>query len=535
MKNSSSLDLKQRGEAGRLGSDIASGGDLDADSPDGPPQMKNARIAPRGRRPGYHLAHRLFLPLLLFLSTSLVVLRADTEIDRYIESEMELNAIPGVSLVVVRDGQVTYVKAYGVSSVETGQAMTINTPVELASLSKSLTALAILQLEREGILDRDQQVSVHLPEFRGNKQSGLEDITIRQLLRQRSGLRREHDFRVACCGQDGEFDLDLAVNRIAEAKPASRPGEVFSYANANYILAAALVERLCRQSFPDCMDERIFRELGMNRTTIGRARAKSWGLADPHEWQWGRVRVSPSPFFGWYGASLVNSSAADMGRYLAFLMRPPATGPGSGILSSEWWKQLEKGYDLGWFVQAEAAWLGGELVLEHAGDVWGGNTAAVLAPRLGAGVAVLTNVGMNHANAMARAVLLHLRGLEVPVARRGSPYERPDTWAIGFVAATVLLLIVLLLYARRVRRKWRAGERRWSATGWRMARAVLLAGLGIGVLYALFGAAPPLRVFPTTVKLALPALALTVVVLFFFAALDGLLPSEESRTPIRRS
>ena len=152
MKNSSSLDLKQRGEAGRLGSDIASGGDLDADSPDGPPQMKNARIAPRGRRPGYHLAHRLFLPLLLFLSTSLVVLRADTEIDRYIESEMELNAIPGVSLVVVRDGQVTYVKAYGVSSVETGQAMTIDTPVELASLSKSLTALAILQLEREGIL-----------------------------------------------------------------------------------------------------------------------------------------------------------------------------------------------------------------------------------------------------------------------------------------------------------------------------------------------------------------------------------------------
>ena len=497
--------------------------------------MRNPPISRGDPRPEHRPAPGGFLPLLLFLSASLVVLRADSGIDRYIESEMELHSIPGVALVALRDGRVSYVKGYGVRSVETGQPMTIDTPVELASVSKSLTALAILQLEREGILDRDQRVSFHLPELRRNKQSGFQDITIRHLLRQRSGLRREHDFRVACCGQDGEFDLDLAVKRIAERGLVSRPGEVFSYANSNYILAAALIERLCRQSFPDCMDQRIFRQLGMSRTAIGRARAKSWGLADPHEWQWGRVRVSPSPFFGWYGASLVNSSAADMGRYLAFLMRPPAAGPGSAILDPEWWEKLGKGYDLGWFVQTEAAWLEGELVLEHAGDIWGGNTAAVLAPRLGAGVAVLTNAGMNRANAMVRAVLLHLRGLESPVARRASAAERPDTWAIGFAAATVLLLIVLLLYAGRVRRQWRAGERRWSATGWRMARAVLLAGLGIGVLYALFGAAPPLRVFPTTVKLALPALALTVVVLFFFAALAGLLPSEMSRTPIRRS
>ena len=491
--------------------------------------MRNPQISPRSHKaPGRCPALGVFLPLVLFLSTSLAVLGADSAIDRYIESEMELNSIPGVSLVVLRDGQVNYAKAYGVRSVETGQPMTIDTPVELASVSKSLTALAILQLEREGVLNLDQPVSVHLPELGSNEQSAWDDITIRDLLQQRSGLRREHDFRVPCCGQEGEFDLDLAVRRIAETPLASPPGEVFSYANANYILAAAVIERLCGRPFPDCMDERIFSELGMSRTAIGRDRAGSWGLSDPHEWQWGSVRVSPSLFFGWYGASLVNASVADMGRYLTFLMRPPETGPGSAIVSPRWWEELERGYNLGWFVQTEAAWLEGEIVLEHAGDVWGGNTAAVFAPRLGAGVVVLTNVGMDRANTMVRIVLRHTRGLESLVAHRGNSSERPDNWAIGFAAATVVLLAVLVSYAHRVRKQWRAGQRRWLATGWRLARAALLGALAVGILHALFGAAPPLRVFPTTVKLALPALALTVVALFVLAAAAGLLPKEKS-------
>ena len=221
--------------------------------------MRNPQISPRSHKaPGRCPALGVFLPLVLFLSTSLAVLGADSAIDRYIESEMELNSIPGVSLVVLRDGQVNYAKAYGVRSVETGQPMTIDTPVELASVSKSLTALGILQLEREGVLNLDQPVSVHLPELGSNEQSAWDHITIRDLLQQRSGLRREHDFRVPCCGQEGEFDLDLAVRRIAETPLASPPGELFSYANANYILAAAVIERLCGRPFPDCMDEADF-------------------------------------------------------------------------------------------------------------------------------------------------------------------------------------------------------------------------------------------------------------------------------------
>ena len=240
---------------------------------------------------------RCWLRRLILLSTATLTLYAQAEVEDYIRSEMELNGIPGLSLAVIDDGELAWAKAYGVQSVASGQPLAVDSPMELASVSKSLTALAVLRLEREGLLQRDQSIATYLPDLLVGDPR-WRDVTARHLLQHRSGLRRADDFRVPCCGQPGEFDLQVAVSRIARARLESRPGEIFSYSNANYILAAALVERLGGRPFPDFMEKQVFAELGMTNTTVDRPRAKAWGLADPHEWQWGRVRVSPSVFFG---------------------------------------------------------------------------------------------------------------------------------------------------------------------------------------------------------------------------------------------
>ena len=204
----------------------------------------------------------------------------------------------------------------------------------------------------------------------------------------------------------------------------------------------------------------------------------------------------------------------------------PAVAPG-------WWSGLERGYDLGWFVQTEASWLKGELALEHAGDIWGGNTAAILVPRRGAGVAVLTNVGTNRANRIARAVMRRVAGLDLPEPRRWAESESPDNWAMGFLAVAVLLVAGQSLYAIQLRRQWTVGLRRWSPTPWRTARAVFLSALSLILLYMLFGAGPPLAVFPSTVKLALPFLVFSTVTLLLLAAGAGLAPMRQ--TPAQTS
>ena len=435
---------------------------------------------------------------------------------------MELNGVPGLSLAIVKSGSVAYLKAYGVRSVQSQEAMRAETPVELASLSKALTALAVLQLERDGLVERDAGVTELLPDLDRTRWRG---VSLRNLIQHRSGLRRKHDFLVPCCGQPGQLDLNEAVQRFATADLESPPGEAFSYANGNYVLLAAIVQRASGTPFPEYMRETVFPSLGMDRTTTDEGEAQSWSKAAPHEWQWGRVEISPSRFLGWYGSSLVKASATDMGSYMEALLDPQPDRSAAGPPREAWWELLEGNYDLGWAVQAEAKWLGGELVLEHTGKMWGGSTAISLAPRRGDGVAVLTNLGSSRAGAVARAILRSLEGYPLPRPARMSRGEIPDTWAVIFLAAAAGIFLATLGRALSVWRQLRRGTRAWKPTGWRSVRAVTLAGLAMPLIYGLlWGTDPPRPALPTTVQTSLPAFVASVTGLLLLAAVTGLVP-----------
>ena len=458
----------------------------------------------------------------------------DGKIDRFVSGEMELNGIPGLSLVIVESGTVAYLKAYGVRSIQSQEAMRTETPVELASLSKALTALAVLRLERDGLVERDSSVTALLPDLDRARWQG---VTIRNLLQHRSGLRRKHDFLMPCCGQPGQLNLSGAAPRFAGADLKSPPGERSSYANSNYVLLAAIVQRASGTPFPKFMRKEIFQPLGMDRTTVDEGEAQSWGEAAPHEWQWGRVGISPSRFVGWYGSSLVKASATDMSKYMEALLDPQPADNGTRLPHGAWWELLEGNYDLGWAVQAEAEWLGGEYALEHTGKMWGGSTAIVLAPRRRNGVAVLANLGSSRAGPMARAILRSLEGSPLPRPERISRGEIPDTWAMIFLASSVGVLLVILGRALSVGRQIRRGARTWRPTIWRSARAVVLGGLAVFLIHGLlWGTDPPREALPTTIRTALPALVASVIGLLLLAAVTGLVPkrgrqSEGARHP----
>ena len=87
-------------------------------------------------------------------------LPANIVIDRLVRAELALNSVPGLALAIVERGEIGPVRAYGSQSVESGQPLTVNTPVGLASLSKALTALAILRLEQDGRVERDAAAEI---------------------------------------------------------------------------------------------------------------------------------------------------------------------------------------------------------------------------------------------------------------------------------------------------------------------------------------------------------------------------------------
>jgi CubicO group peptidase (beta-lactamase class C family) len=328
-------------------------------------------------------------------------------VDRYVRTEFERVDVPGAAVAVWQDDGIAYAKGFGVRSAATGEPMTADTPVDLASVSKSLTAVAVKELTRQGRIDPAARVTEYLPELGG----AFSGIRIRDLMKHTSGLTRRDDFLVPCCGRPGDYDLLTAAGRLAAAKPARKPGAEFAYANSNYVLLAAVVQRVSGQAFPVFMRESVFRPRRMLRTTLDPVEAREWGLAESHERCWRNGVDGAVAFLGWYGSSLVKSTARDMAGYLGWVLG----GGGHG------WSEP---YDGGWFVRRWREAPGNPIVLEHGGNTAGGNTAAIVVPAWRIGAVVLLNAGVNRAAEIARGVLACAAGLGPP--RRVTPAKRAD-------------------------------------------------------------------------------------------------------------
>lgn len=446
-------------------------------------------------------------PLLRFTAVLLLSRAADlSRIDDYVRAEMSLNQIPGASVAVVRGREIVYLKAFGVRSAAAGEPMTVDTPVDLASLSKSLTALAVMDLQRRGEVDLRSPVTRYLPELGAH----YSRVTVRHLIRHTSGLTRRDDFLVPCCGQPGEYDLDAAVARLAAAKLA-RAGAGFVYANSNYVLLAALVQRVSGRPFVAFVRDSVFRPLGMSRTTLDPAEAIEWGLAEPHERRWGKVEPMSRPFLGWYGSSLVKSAARDMASYLQATLASQAP--------------LTEPYDGGWFVRQRAEWPGRPRVVEHGGDTWGGNTAAIVVPAWNMGAVVLLNIGVRRANDMARGVLARAAGFEGPPPAKDPKSSDTDMWAKVFAGSAVAMLAALPVYMWRVWRAVRRRERRLAICTVAVIRgAALLAMAAVLMLILVRQPPPPFQALPTSLRTGLSVLAASSAAVLVAAAIGGLLP-----------
>jgi CubicO group peptidase (beta-lactamase class C family) len=451
-------------------------------------------------------------------------------LDHYVRAEMELNQLPGMAVAIVRRGEVL-LAAYGVRDLSTGEPMTPATLVELASVSKPLTALAVARLERERLVRLDDPVRRYLPEFRVNHPES-DRITVRHLLEHTSGLVRADDYRVPCCGRPGEGDLALALRELHPARPRYPPGRRFRYANSNYVVLAALIERVSGRPFAAYMRESVFAPLEMWRTTLNAAEAAAWGLAAQHERAWGRFRVASQNFSGWYGSSLVKSPAQDVGRWLAaFLRGVPEFGPAGAARA---WRESRRRapYQMGWYVDHNAEWLQGDLVLEHTGFIWGANTAVVVSPRRELAAAVLINAGTTRAGPIARGLLARAAGLRGPPPERASFGSQADNWAFLIAASGAILALATAIYALRAWREWRAGRRRlqWGASRIQQIRSLLLTVMAGIIVYLLADGVRPIASLPSSLRVAIPLLGLATAALLVLAAALGVAPRSVTRS-----
>jgi D-alanyl-D-alanine carboxypeptidase len=173
---------------------------------------------------------------------------------------MQSQHIPGLSIAVVKSGQVVKAKGYGFGNIEMGIPASPETVYRLASLTKQFTASAIMLLVQDGRIGLDDKISRYLTP----SPSAWADITVRELLTHTSGLK---DYiNELHMGTPNKASEEALVKAVGEVNLKFKPGSSEFYSNTNYLVLGLIVKNVSGQSYDQFLTKRVFEPLGMTQT-----------------------------------------------------------------------------------------------------------------------------------------------------------------------------------------------------------------------------------------------------------------------------
>lgn len=227
-----------------------------------------------------------------------------------IASSAERSRAPGVVAAIVRDGRVEQVYAWGGALCDGTGAADVNAAFEIGSISKHITAVALLQLWERGRVDLDASVGTYLDDI----PETWKRVTLRQLLTHTSGVP---DYEEA--GGYGIYETSptpAEVYAIVSDRPLDfEPGARWSYSNTGYFLLSLVVQRVSGERFGDYLREHVFEPLGMHHTFMGSYAPAGVTLAQgcrPGEGEDApRINVRPISEASSFGAGAISSTLAD--------------------------------------------------------------------------------------------------------------------------------------------------------------------------------------------------------------------------------
>jgi CubicO group peptidase (beta-lactamase class C family) len=341
-------------------------------------------------------------------------------IDEVVEKVMKETGAPGCAVVIVRDGQVVYLKGFGVREKGKPEKVTPDTVFPIASCSKAFTATALAMLADEGKLKWDDRVRTHLDYFRLSDELADRDVTLRDLLCHRTGMPR-HD--LLWSGRDA--NSEEIIHQWGKGRPSTSFRSKWEYANVPFTTAGVIAGRFDKTDWAGAIKARIFKPLSMEHSSCTWKEGSSApDHATPHYAEFEKTggepggaspekRITP---IKWDeidhagGAGCINSTARDAAAWLQFqlaggkydgrrLLNERALaethtpqmliipeGPFAVYLPPKVTRFAT--YGLGWFVHDYR----GATCVSHGGTLTGFRAQCMLVPEKKVGVFVLCNL-----------------------------------------------------------------------------------------------------------------------------------------------
>jgi serine beta-lactamase-like protein LACTB len=326
-------------------------------------------------------------------------------IEKAVSSFMSANSVPGIAAAVVLDGEPLWSAGFGMADLEDYTPAASSTLFRLGSISKPITATALLQLWERGKLDLDAPVQKYCPAFPKKDWP----ITTRELLGHLGGIRHYNP--------DGKGDVpddsarhfsstEESLQIFANDPLAARPGTKFNYSTYGYTLLGCVLEGAASEKYVDYVKENIFRPAGMEQT-----QADNFFAVIPHRTRFyhkdkAGVVQNAGVLDSSYkipGGGLI-SSADDMAHFEAAILADKLLQHATRDLM--WTSQKTAdgkltSYGLGWGVVEKF----GVHILAHTGGQQGTSTAFAVVPDRRAGVVVLANMDGVHSGQLADEIL----------------------------------------------------------------------------------------------------------------------------------
>ncbi|MEL6866292.1 MAG: serine hydrolase domain-containing protein [Bacteroidota bacterium] len=253
-------------------------------------------------------------------------------LDRVFLEEMEDNHIPGMAVVLVKDGKTIYKKGYGLADVEHGREVDPDQTIfRIGSISKALTLLTLSRLVDDGRLQLDEEVSQYFPHIENPK--GFEmPVSIRHLLTHTTGFDQIGIGRVRLASMEKVERQKQERPSLAEflkkrnLRRINPPGQYYRYDTYAPTLAGLIIEKVTGLPYTEAMRKELFEPLGMDRSHVEAAPEHHAALSRGYGYLQGEYQAMDYELYRTLPASSIDATVADMGRLLEAL-----TGEGANV------------------------------------------------------------------------------------------------------------------------------------------------------------------------------------------------------------
>ena len=329
--------------------------------------------------------------------------------DRQIELLMRFSHKPSISAGIIKDETLLWTKGYGFYNIEKNKQAQPETIYLSASISKTVTATALMQLWEQGLFDLDEDVNNYLPFSLRNPNFPNDPITFKMLLSHRSSLSGDNEFWICLSYVPGDPDIPdypypwlkeyLTTDGNAYSSIVwsnNPPGESYAYSNIGFSIIGYLIEIISGEKFDQYCKKYVFEPLEMYNTSFRLRDINISNLAVPYEYE--KRNYIPHPHYNMlvlYPAGSMRTSVEDLSHFLIAHMNGGEWNNVSILESStvdimhrDHYTLNDEKYGLGWMIGKD---IFGKKEIGHSGAWPGVHTMMRYRPEDKTAIIVLTN------------------------------------------------------------------------------------------------------------------------------------------------